>query len=226
MVFYTAPRSACRHRRWHCNAPLSPLVPFLCFQQLTTVAVCNPFILSSLQQWGGVAGEATFQFRFSGFQSISPLECAVPRFHHLSALECALTKTRSCNSFKMRSYGKRWGIGVDTLRPLPTSDAALKSGATKTLGTLDSAEDGLDVDDGGAVDGFDGADAQAVPGDFAHGDGMQAERIGPVRGAGGENAGQPPARVRARMNLSTLRRAWCSQVTTISSSPGFRPSRA
>ena len=57
------------------------------------------------------------------------------------------------------------------------------------LGALDGAEDGLDVDDGGAVDSFDGADAQAVSGDFAHGDGMKAEGIGPVRRARGENTG-------------------------------------
>src|SRR5215831_19291761 len=42
---------------------------------------------------------------------VSPLECAVPRFHALSALECAVTKTCSRNSFRMRSYEKRWGGG-------------------------------------------------------------------------------------------------------------------
>ena len=40
---------------------------------------------------------------------LTPLECAVPRIHALSPLECAVTKTRSCNSFRMRSYEKRWG---------------------------------------------------------------------------------------------------------------------
>src|SRR5215470_2468241 len=136
MVFYTAPRSACRHRRWHCNAPLSPPVPFLCFQQLTTVAVCNRFILLSLQQWGGVVGEATFQFRFSSFQSISSLECAVPRFHHLSALECAVTKTRSRNSFKMRSYGKRWGGRGRHVAP--TADIGCRSEGQRYENTRDA----------------------------------------------------------------------------------------
>src|SRR5215470_5116696 len=123
MVFYTAPRSACRHRRWHCNAPLSPPVPFLCFQQLTTVAVCNRFILLSLQQWGGVVGEATFQFRFSSFQSISSLECAVP-------------KTRSCNSFKMRSYGKRWGGRGRHVAP--TADVGCRSEGQRYENTRDA----------------------------------------------------------------------------------------
>ena len=41
---------------------------------------------------------------------LSPLECAVPRFRALSALECAVTRTPSCNSFRMRSYRKRWGV--------------------------------------------------------------------------------------------------------------------
>src|SRR5215471_13784739 len=102
MVFYTAPRSACRHRRWHCNAPLSPPVPFLCFQQLTTVAVCNPFIFLSLQQWGGCTGGCShFPFSLFQFSFSSPLAT-----HHspLSSLECALTKTRFANSFIMRSY--------------------------------------------------------------------------------------------------------------------------
>src|SRR5215472_12097124 len=37
--------------------------------------------------------------------------------HHstLSPLECGLTKTRSGNSFRMRSYEKRWGRGVSSI---------------------------------------------------------------------------------------------------------------
>src|SRR5262249_31468544 len=135
MVFYTAPRSACRHRRWHCNAPLSPPVPFLCFQQLTTVAVCNPFILLSLQQWGGVAGEATFQFRFSGFQSISPLECAVPRFHALSPLECAVTKTPPRKSLRMHSYGKK--VGDRGRHVAPAADIGCRSEGRRNENTRD-----------------------------------------------------------------------------------------
>src|SRR5579859_508378 len=44
---------------------------------------------------------------------LSSLECAVPRFRALSALKCAVTKTRSRNSFRMRSYEKRWGGGSE-----------------------------------------------------------------------------------------------------------------
>lgn len=40
---------------------------------------------------------------------LNPLECAVTGFSSLSTLECAVTKTRSRNSFRMRSYEKRWG---------------------------------------------------------------------------------------------------------------------
>jgi hypothetical protein len=46
-----------------------------------------------------------------GLTRVSSLECAVPRFRGLSALECALTETGSRNSFRMRSYEKRWGEG-------------------------------------------------------------------------------------------------------------------
>src|SRR5215472_11155425 len=58
---------------------------------------------------------AIFQLRFSSFQSISPLECAVTRFRLLTPLECAVTKTRSRKSFRMRSSEKRWG-GPSPLR--------------------------------------------------------------------------------------------------------------
>src|SRR5215471_10238205 len=46
---------------------------------------------------------AIFQFRFSSFQSISPLECALPRFRVLSLLECAVIKTHSRKPFRMRT---------------------------------------------------------------------------------------------------------------------------
>ena len=41
----------------------------------------------------------------------SPLECAVPLFRALSALECALAKRGLRKSFRMRSY-KKSGEGV------------------------------------------------------------------------------------------------------------------
>src|SRR5215813_8101317 len=44
--------------------------------------------------------------------TVSALECAVTENRALSSLECTLTKTRPYNSFKMRSYEKRWGEGV------------------------------------------------------------------------------------------------------------------
>src|SRR5215471_17788324 len=44
-------------------------------------------------------------------RTLSPLQCAVPQFCALSPLECAVTKSASCNSFRMRSYKKRWGGG-------------------------------------------------------------------------------------------------------------------
>src|SRR5215831_16779787 len=49
--------------------------------------------------------------------ALSPLQCAVPQFCALSPLECALTKARSRNPFRMRTYEKRWGGGRDA-RPL------------------------------------------------------------------------------------------------------------
>jgi hypothetical protein len=44
--------------------------------------------------------------------------------------------------------------------------------------SLGGREARLDVDDGRAVDGFDGADAQAIFDDLAHGDRVKAYRIG------------------------------------------------
>ena len=44
-----------------------PQAPALSFQQLTTVAICNPFVLITLQQWGGW-GALIFHFHFSIFR--------------------------------------------------------------------------------------------------------------------------------------------------------------
>jgi len=90
-----------------CRRPL----PLLCFLQLPTIKFHNPFILIAMQIARGWGVGPIFQFRFSSFQTISPLECAVTRFRPLTPLECALTKTCSRNSFRMRSYKKKWGGG-------------------------------------------------------------------------------------------------------------------
>src|SRR5690348_1091311 len=59
----------------------------------------------------------------------------------------------------------------------------------------------LDVDDGRAVNGFDGANAEAISGDLADYDAMQAERVGTVRGARGKDAMESVPGIRARINL-------------------------
>ena len=46
---------------------------------------------------------------------------------------------------------------------------------------LRGAEHRLDVDDRRAVDGFNWSDAQAVPIDRAHGNGMETQRVRSVR---------------------------------------------
>src|SRR5215469_17466337 len=43
---------------------------------------------------------------------VSLLECAVTQNATLSVLECEVTKTGLCKSFRMRTYKKRWGGGV------------------------------------------------------------------------------------------------------------------
>ena len=56
----------------------SPLATFFCFQQLTTVAICNSFAFKCLQQWGGCMGDppfSIFSFPFSpgGELSLEPI---------------------------------------------------------------------------------------------------------------------------------------------------------
>lgn len=63
---------------------------------------------------------------------------------------------------------------------------------------------GLDIDDGSAVDGFDGADAQAILDHLAHDDGMKAYRIWAVGRSRREYASKLTARVRAWMNLQDV----------------------
>src|SRR4030095_8503089 len=52
-----------------------------------------------------------------------------------------------------------------------------------------------------AVDGFDRPDAQPQPVDGAYGDGMQTERIRPIRRPRREDAGDRIARIRPRPHL-------------------------
>ncbi len=61
-------------------------------------------------------------FKRSTFKrSLTPLECAVPRFRALSPLECAVTKMPPRNPFRMRSYKKRWGEGKGNMRVGPSN---------------------------------------------------------------------------------------------------------
>jgi len=62
-------------------------------------------------------------------------------------------------------------------------------------------EDRLDVDDGRSVDRLDRTDAQAVAVDRAHGDRVKPQRVGPIRRARREHAGQRVARVGSRVRL-------------------------
>jgi hypothetical protein len=94
------------------------------FQQLTTVKFCNHFVLITIQN----AGEWVYplSYRHPSFSlsavncrllpSLTPLECAVPRFRVVSSLECADPKMPRCNSFRMRSYKKSGGRGSLFLR--------------------------------------------------------------------------------------------------------------
>jgi len=64
-----------------------------------------------------------------------------------------------------------------------------------------AGEHRLDVDDRRAVDGLDGAYAQACSLNFAHGDAVETKWVGAVRRAGSKHASQPPLRIGARMDL-------------------------
>ena len=62
----------------------------------------------------------------------------------------------------------------------------------------------LDVDEGCAVDGFEGADLHPVarPLDYAHA--VQADRIGPIRGSRREHATDRECRVAPGMQLQHI----------------------
>src|SRR6266508_626712 len=63
-------------------------------------------------------------------------------------------------------------------------------GMLRFASPLRAAEYRLDVDDRRAVDGFNWSDAQAVPVDPAHGDGMETQRVRPVRRSRGKHTGE------------------------------------
>src|SRR5690348_13508265 len=64
-------------------------------------------------------------------RSLSPLECAVPGFRRVTPLKCAVAKTRSRNSFRMRSSEKRWGEGNR-----PSQRSPMKGELRGLLGSL------------------------------------------------------------------------------------------
>ena len=61
-------------------------------------------------------------------------------------------------------------------------------------------ENGFDVDDGCAVDGFEGADFEGSAVDLEDRDAMEAEGVGAVGAAGGEDAGEGIVLVAAGMD--------------------------
>jgi hypothetical protein len=76
------------------------------------------------------------------------------------------------------------------------------SGSKNTfLEVLEARKNWLDVNNGRAVDGFDGADAQPILDDLAHGNAMEAQRIWPVGRSRRKYARKRKAPIRARMNL-------------------------
>jgi hypothetical protein len=81
----------------------------------------------------------------------------------------------------------------------------------------------LDVDHGRPVDRLHGPDPQARARDLAHGDPVQAKRVGSMRGARRENASERMTRIAPRVNLQRLAIPRCSHVITMSSSPAFMP---
>src|SRR5215469_11155457 len=67
-----------------------------------------------LRSFSKLSGLRSSHFPFSLFHfpvPLSSLQCAVPRFRALTLLECAVTKTASRKSFRMRRSEKRWGGG-------------------------------------------------------------------------------------------------------------------
>jgi len=85
-------------------------VPYI----LPSYGYSNSFVFTLFTKLPGcIDGIPHFPFSLFHFRPrLSSLKCAVPRFRALSLLECAVTKTRRCKSFRMRSSEKKWGEGV------------------------------------------------------------------------------------------------------------------
>ncbi len=89
------------------------------FQRVTNCPICKPFVLITIQQYPGWVGGAGYaevkvilelhESQITDHESLTLLECAVPRFRDVTPLECAVTKMASHKSFRMRSYKKRVG---------------------------------------------------------------------------------------------------------------------
>ena len=121
-----------RHPRWRCNSLahrlLSPPDPrtsaacqcpllLLCFQQLPTIKVCNPFILITMQIARGVGGTRPTAHLKKNLNCCRLGNSSLATPHSpVSPLECAVTKMRPRKSFRMRSYKKDGGRG--TLKPV------------------------------------------------------------------------------------------------------------
>ena len=130
-----------RHPRWPPKLfalrllPSHPRLPIfsitlsepLCFQQLPTIKSSNPLVFKTIRNAPGVwvlplcFNVQTLQ-RVIFKRGLSPLECALTSKHRVlpgfgrncpsvTPLECAVAKARLRNSFRMRSYKKRWGGG-------------------------------------------------------------------------------------------------------------------
>src|SRR5579859_993696 len=91
------------------------------FNHFQDAPPATPFLSTFCIVAGGWHGSVYLPFSlFHLPYQLSALECAVPQFPIVSLLECAVTKMGPRNSFRMRSYEKRWGDG--TLRRLQAGE--------------------------------------------------------------------------------------------------------
>src|SRR5579859_670117 len=100
------------------------------------------------------------------------------------------------------SASAAWGIcSTAARRSAPRRSEEQAAAVAACGGCAWRLQDRLDVDDRGAVERLDRADAQAGAVDRADRDRVQADRVGAIRRAGGEHAGERVAAIRARVNL-------------------------
>ena len=112
------PATVSRHRAvpYNPKSPVCPAIPLqICtfvFNNFHDAPPATLFFSNFCIFARGWHGSPHFLFSvFHFLPPLTPLECALPRSRTLSALECAVTKTRRCKSFRMRSSEKRWGGG-------------------------------------------------------------------------------------------------------------------